>query len=59
MKIMSQAIEDVTHVICNCPEVSARYYLPVRHDRMGKILYTSHIQKLVASVTYKTIFKRT
>ena len=39
------AIEDVTHVICNCPEMSARYYLPLRHDRMGKILYSSHIQK--------------
>ena len=25
--------------------MSARYYLPLRHDRMGKILYISHIQK--------------
>ena len=35
-------IEDVTHVICNCPEMSARYLL-LRNDRMGKILYISHI----------------
>ena len=25
--------------------MSARYYLPLRHDQMGKILYISHIQK--------------
>ena len=25
--------------------MSARYYLPLRHDRMGKILFISHIQK--------------
>ena len=39
------AIENVTHVICNCPEMSARYYLPLPHDRMGKILYISRIKK--------------
>ena len=44
-RLCHTAIEDVTHVIYNCPEMSARYYLPLRHDRMGKILYTSHIQK--------------
>ena len=25
--------------------MSARYYLSLRHGRMGKILYISHIQK--------------
>ena len=25
--------------------MSSRYYLPLRHDRMGKILYISHLQK--------------
>ena len=44
-RLCHTTIEDVTHVICNCPEMSARYYLPLRHDRMGKILYISHIQK--------------
>ena len=44
-RLCHTAIEEVTHVICNCPELSARYYLPLRHDRMGKILYISHIQK--------------
>ena len=32
-------------MICKCTEMSARYYLPLRHDRIGKILYNSHIQK--------------
>ena len=44
-RLCHTGIEEVTHVICNCPEMSARYYLPLRHDRMGKILYISHIQK--------------
>ena len=44
-RLCHTAMEDVTHVICNCPEMSARYYLPLRHDRMEKILYISHIQK--------------
>ena len=41
-RLCHTAMEDVTHVICNCPEMSARYYLPLRHDRMGKILYVCH-----------------
>ena len=44
-RLCHTAIEGVTYVICNCPEMSARYYLPLHHDRMGKILYTSHTQK--------------
>ena len=36
-RLCHTAIEDVTHVICNCPEMSARYLL-LHNDRMGKIL---------------------
>ena len=39
------AIEDVKHVICNCSEMSARYYLPLLHDRRGKTLHISYIRK--------------
>ena len=46
-RLCHTAIEDVTYVICNCPEILARYYLPLRHDRMGKILCIYHIQKHV------------
>ena len=44
-RLCHTAIEGVRHVICNCPEMSGGYYLPLRHDRMGKILCISHIQK--------------
>ena len=44
-RLCHTAIEDVTHVICNCPEMPGRYYLPLRHDRMGKTLYTLLIYK--------------
>ena len=44
-RLCHTVIEHVTHVICNCPGMLARYYLPLRHDRMGKILHISHIQK--------------
>ena len=37
-RLCHAAIHNVTHVICNCPKMSARYYLPLRHDRVGKIL---------------------
>ena len=42
-RLCHTAMEDITHVLCNCHEISARYYLPLRHDRMGKI-YISYIQ---------------
>ena len=43
-RLCHTAIENITHVICNCPEMSARYYLPLRHDQMGKY-YTFLIHK--------------
>ena len=34
-------------VICNCPKMSARCYLPVRHYRMGKnIIHFSYTKAL-------------
>ena len=44
-RLCHTAIENVAYVICNCPKMSARYYLPLRHDLMETILYISHIQK--------------
>ena len=59
-RLCHTAIEDVTHVICNCPEMSARYYLPLHHHLIGKILYISHIQKnfpeAIKSNTFKNIY---
>ena len=44
-RLCHTAIEDLTHVLCNCPEIKAIYFLPLCYDQMGKILYNSHIQK--------------
>ena len=38
-------VEDVIHIISGCPFMSARYYLPMRHDMVAKILYKEIIKK--------------
>ena len=38
-------VEDVMHIISCCPFMSARYYLPVRHDMVAKTLYKEIIKK--------------
>ena len=40
-RLCHTAIEDVSHLICNCRETSARYYLRLRHDRIGYFSYTN------------------
>ena len=32
-------VENVIHIISCCPFMSARYYLPLRHDMVAKTLY--------------------
>ena len=36
---------DVIHIISCCPFMSARYYLPMRHDMVAKTLYKEIIKK--------------
>ena len=31
-------IEDVNHVISSCPEMSIRYYIPLRHDDLTECI---------------------
>ena len=38
-------VEDVIHIISCCPFMSARYYLPMRHDMVAKTLYKNIIKK--------------
>ena len=38
-------VEDVIHVISGCKFMSARYYLPMRHDMIAKSLYKEIIRK--------------
>ena len=38
-------VEDVIHIISCCHFMSARYYLPMRHDMVAKTLYKEMIKK--------------
>ena len=38
-------VEDVIHIISGCPFMSARYYLPMRHDMVARTLYKEIIKK--------------
>ena len=38
-------IEDVNHIISSCPEMSIRYYLPLRHDALVKYILKAIITK--------------
>ena len=38
-------VEDVVHITSCCPFMSARYYLPMRHDMVTKTLYKEIIKK--------------
>ena len=46
-------IEDVAHIINECPNMSSRYYLTLRHDTLAKYLFKVHIKKNNPGVTFK------
>ena len=35
-RLCKHSTEDVNHIISSCPEMSVRYYLPIRHDVVAK-----------------------
>ena len=37
--------EHIIHIIARCPMMSVRYYLPLRHDVIAKIVYDALIHK--------------
>ena len=45
-------VEDVIHIISCCPFMSARYYLPMRHDMVAKILYKEIIKKTTQKLKF-------
>ena len=47
-------VEDVIHIISCCPFMSARYFLPMRHDMATKTLY----KKIIRKTTQKLKFPR-
>ena len=44
-RLCKSKVEDITHVISSCPKMSARYYLPLRHDIVAKATFNA-IRKL-------------
>ena len=43
-RLCKSANEDIIHIIASCP-MSVRYYLPLRHDVIAKIVYNALIHK--------------
>ena len=44
-RLCKSANEDIIHIIASCPIMSVRYYLPLRHDVIAKIVYNAFIHK--------------
>ena len=44
-RLCKHNIEDINHIISGCTHMSARYYLPLRHDAVAKSVLTAHIKK--------------
>ena len=40
-RLCKYQVEDVNHIISSCSKMSVRYYLPMRHDVIGKAVYES------------------
>ena len=51
-RLCKSANEDIILIIASCPMMSGRYYLPLRHDVIAKIVYNALIHK--KSVIQKT-----
>ena len=39
------SVEDIDHILAGCPQMSSRFYLPLRHDEVAKTFLYSHIKK--------------
>ena len=44
-KLYNYCAEDITHVIVTCSKMSSRYYLPLRHGVIVKIVYNEILWK--------------
>ena len=44
-RLCRTAVENVVHVISGCPGMSARYYLPLRHDALANYVLKEIIKK--------------
>ena len=44
-RLCTTNVEDINHTIAGCSHMSARYYLPLRHDEVTKLVLKSHLKK--------------
>ena len=44
-RLCMSSVEDIEHILAGCPQMSSRYYLPLRHDEVAKTFLYSHIKK--------------
>ena len=47
-RLWKASVEDVFHVLCSCPKMSSRYYLPLRHDIIAKHFFENLKKKIEA-----------
>ena len=38
-------MKDISHIVAGCHQMSARHYLPLRHDEVTKTVLKSHLKK--------------
>ena len=48
-RLCTTNVEDVSHIIAGCSNMSARYYLPLRQDEVAKTVINSHLKKFYPS----------
>ena len=44
-RLCMSSAEDIGHILAGCPQMSSRFYLPLRHDEVAKTFLYSHIKK--------------
>ena len=44
-RLCMSSVEDIGHILAGCPQMSSRFYLPLRHDEDAKTFLYSHIKK--------------
>ena len=52
-RLCKHSTEDVNHIISSCPEMSVRYYLPVRHNIVAKTVLKALILKIDPTDEFK------
>ena len=45
-RLCKTSVEDVFHILCSCPKMSRRYYLPLRYDSIAKHIFENLMTKI-------------